>query len=102
MATWERELILTDLFEDAREGRSNPQKFGEAVAERLEQLPNFNLQQIDREKAAILEELRSLKPLDDWDVTDDVIVRLYDWGDIFIERGPLPGCNRRVCWIKAD
>lgn len=99
MANWQRNLDLRDIWSMGEDEEKIPELAG-IVATRLKALKPFGDEDIDDEKADIVqdfEELAKMKPEDcTFDDFNNTLDRLYDWGDTHLDD---EWNGKRVAWI---
>jgi hypothetical protein len=98
MSQWQRHLDIKYIWKLAEDEEITPQELAKQVAERLEKLPVFNIVDVDEELEEIILELKDFSDCDDvtFDDFDDIMSRLYDWGDISLDD---KFGGKKVCWI---
>lgn len=95
MALWLHRLKITVEWKQAENGELDPQALAAAIVLKLQELggtANIDdvLQEVVEEFEALAEDQDA-----DFDDFDDVMSRLYDWGDTALR----PGVKR--CWIAT-
>jgi hypothetical protein len=99
MAKWMRTLDIVNEWEQAQEYELAPQELAAIIAERLNNLQNFNDSMIDGIKSHLVEEFKHFSQseyLDDNDF-NKLMNNLYNWADISLDS---KFGGKKVCWIK--
>ena len=95
MARWQHRLEIAEKWRQAENGELNPQSMASVRAIKLRKLKGANgdqtLDEVAEEFEALAEDQHA-----DFDDFDDVMSRLYDWGDATLH----PGLKR--CWIATS
>lgn len=100
MANWQSELDLSDLWKSFNEGEIVVNMLSHKVSNRLKDLKVVEDKDIIMERDDIADEFEMLGMEDNPSIDDfdNVLERLYDWGDISLD-GKCGG--KKVCWIKT-
>lgn len=101
MSKWQRELDIKDAWEKTSDGEMSYKDLARVMLDRLQKLTPFADLDIEAEKTDIIDELECLVNHPDdlfAEDIDDVIERIYDWGDIQLDNEWNP---KKVCWVKT-
>ena len=101
MANWQRTLKLQPETDQASAGEISVQELAAVVAKRLRALRPFGDEYIDNERDEIADEFEWIARSSDAesDDYDEVLDRLYDWGDIHISGDFFNA--KKVCWVDC-
>ena len=96
MAQWQRKLDLTDVWES-----EDIPLIARTAAKRLKLMLPLPDENLDYEREEFIDEFEALSEDPDADTSDfdDVLRRLYDWGDISLD-GKFNG--KKVCWVATS
>lgn len=100
MADWQRTLNIVEEWEQAQEYEIAPQQLAIVIAERLNNLQNFNDSVIDGIKSYLVMQFQLFSENEDADENyfNELMRELYTWGDISLD-GKFGG--KKVCWVKT-
>jgi hypothetical protein len=101
MSNWQRTLDIKDAWEKALEDEMSYRDLAKVMLDKLQELMPFSDLDIEAEKRDIIDDLECLVNHPDdlcSDDIDDVVERLYGWGDIPLNNNWPP---KKVCWIKT-
>ena len=102
MANWQRKIILNPEWDQAKDGEISYQELAAVITKRLRALKPFKaeLDDLNEELTEIADEFEWLGASADTNVAaiDDLMHRLYDWGDQRLD-GDWNG--KKVCWVDT-
>lgn len=101
MAQWQSTLDLKDVWGQYDTADISIQELSKVISERLLKLKPISTQFVLQGRDDLVEDFDDLSHDEGADVDDfdDIMARLYDWGDIRLSGDILSG--KKVCWIKT-
>ena len=100
MAIWRRKIDIKDAWGQATAGKINEAELGHIIAGKLKELPEYYQAKDDELKDIVLcfEDLPEDATVGE---LDDIMDRLYDWGDTTLDSsGPFSTWVKQ-CWIAT-
>lgn len=96
MADWQRKLDLKDVWDT-----NDVHLIAKTASDRLKELAPLNDDALDEEREVIAYDFETVAADQDAcvDDFDEVMARLYDWGDTHLDGTILGG--KKVCWIAT-
>lgn len=100
MANWQRKLRLQPEWGQRQDNEITAHQLAAAIARKLRALRPFHDESIDDERDEIADEFDAFSRDAEADVDDfdDVMTRLYDWGDIRLDDN---WNGKKVCWVDS-
>jgi hypothetical protein len=101
MSDWQREIRLQPHWGQCKDGKISIQQLARVVAAKLKAIRPFNDDELDAERDELVEEFEAFAADGDAyrDDFDDIMDRLYDWGDTRLDTKFIGG--KKVCWIDT-
>ena len=98
MTIWRRKIDIKEEWQQAQSGKISSAELGYIIAAKLRELPEY-LQAKDDELEDIVFCFKDLPEDATTDEFDDILERLYDWGDTTLDSsGPFSQWIKQ-CWI---
>lgn len=100
MANWQRKVKLNPEWGRAKDGEVTINELAGVIAARLKALVPFGDDDLDNERDEIVEELESLAADQSAAISDidDIMDRLFDWGDSSLDDN---WNGKKACWIDT-
>lgn len=102
MANWQRTIRLQPEWGAADRREISPQELARSIAAKLRAVPSFSAYpEVNEDRDFLVEEFEDFAADDtgDFDDIDELVDRLYDWGDTHLS-GQFFNA-KKVCWIDA-
>lgn len=100
MAKWFRELNLTPEWGRAQSGDITSEEMAGVISKRLSAMRQYEDAFIDEERLELADNFRDLSEGEDVDDFNDIMDRLYDWGDAQISGEFFNAV--KTCWVKTQ
>lgn len=103
MANWQRKLDIKDVWKKAKNDEITLQELSKIMVERLRALESYPYKDIEEEKNDIMEDLEAVYMDENakQDEFNEVMGRLYDWGDTLLPTDQPGVVSKKVCWIAT-
>lgn len=100
MAQWQRTIRLQPTWDKAKSHEISIQELAAVISKKLKALRPFNDDYIDSERDNLVDEFEGLAEDEsaDREDFDDIMCRLYDWGDMKLDND---WNGKKVCWIDT-
>lgn len=100
MADWQRTLDLRDIWGKVNAGKWTIQELAGEMAKRIHALLPLYVSEVDTEGGQIVEAFDKIgkDPVATTEGFDEVMERLYDWGDTKLDDNWPP---KKVCWVRT-